>query len=1042
MSKKNWVGWLMRNYRITFLLIVLLFVFGLIGFDRMGKAEFPDFVIRQGVVVAVYPGATAEEVEEQVAKPLERYLFTFDEVKRSKTTTTSSNGMCVCLVELQDHVNNKDEVWSKIKHGLNSFKGQSLPSGVLALAVNDDFGSASALLIAIESEDRSPRELKKYSDDLADRLRRIPSVSNVVLYGDLKEQITIYVDQQRLAAYGIGRMAVMQALQSAGMTTMAGSISGTQKDVPIHVKPTVASEQEIENQIIYTDAQNHTVRVKDVATVKREYDRTESYIEYNGHPCVLLSLEMMEGNNIVQYGEDVQQVLDDYMASELPKDVTVSRIADQCQVVGDSVNDFMVNLLESMAIIVIVMLVLFPWRTAVVAGLTVPLSTFISVGVMYMVGIPLNTVTLAGLIIVLGMVVDNAIVVLDGYLEYLNKGMSRWHAAAESAQHYFMPMMLATLCISVIFFPFLYVLTGQTGDFVHWLPWTILINLMVSLVLAVVVIPILEFFIIKKRKTTRNKHVEMSKPTSRVGDVTEEDFRDRPQKKSLTDHVQEVYEKVLGWTFRHPWLTMGGAVGLIVLSLLLASTLKVRMMPTAERNQFAVEIMLPEGTGLAETEAIADSVYEVLMLDERTVSVTRFVGCSSPRFHTVYAPKVAGRNFAQFIVNTVSQEATVEMLDLYEPLYSDRFPNAFVKFKQLDFQNFDPVEYRFYGEDEDSLRAVAEQMAAEMRRMPDLLNVHTDWQEPRPLIEVTLDPVATSQLGLNRTMTELQLSMSTGSTKVGQVWEDDYEVPIMLKDIGKESLDCDGVNDLYLSSAGASVPLRQVGEAHPTWGATHILHRGGERCITVTCDLRRNVLPAPIHKQLAEIAATRLHVPQGVRVEVGGEPENDVEKMDPIKIGLSIAILIIFFFLLFNFKNYKITLTCIFAIALCLPGAILGLALMNRAIGITAVFGFITLMGMIMRNEILIFEHANGLVRQGWSVRDAAYDAGRRRMVPIFLTTATTAVGVVPMIIAATSFWMPVGVSIFAGGIGSLIMVVTVLPVVYWKLFDKKKTTN
>ena len=1042
MSKNNWVGWLMHNYRITFLLIVLLFIFGLFGFDKMAKAEFPDFVIRQGVVVAVYPGATAEEVEEQVAKPLERYLFTFDEVKRSKTTTTSSNGMCVCLVELQDHVNNKDEVWSKIKHGLNSFKSQSLPSGVLALAVNDDFGSASALLIAIESEDRSPRELKKYSDELADRLRRIPSVSNVVLYGDLKEQITIYVDQQRLAAYGIGRMAVMQALQSAGMTTMSGSISGTQKDVPIHVKPTVASEQEIENQIIYTDAQNHTVRVKDVATVKREYDRTESYIEYNGHPCVLLSLEMMEGNNIVQYGEDVQEVLDDYMASELPKDVTVSRIADQCQVVGDSVNDFMVNLLESMAIIVIVMLVLFPWRTAVVAGLTVPLSTFISVGVMYMVGIPLNTVTLAGLIIVLGMVVDNAIVVLDGYLEYLNKGMSRWHAAAESAQHYFMPMMLATLCISVIFFPFLYVLTGQTGDFVHWLPWTILINLMVSLVLAVVVIPILEFFIIKKRKTTRNKHVEMSKPTSRVGDVTEEDFRDRPQKKSLTDHVQEVYEKVLGWTFRHPWLTMGGAVGLIVLSLLLASTLKVRMMPTAERNQFAVEIMLPEGTGLAETEVIADSVYEVLMLDERTVSVTRFIGCSSPRFHTVYAPKVAGRNFAQFIVNTVSQEATVEMLDQFEPLYSDRFPNAFVKFKQLDFQNFDPVEYRFYGEDEDSLRAVAEQMAAEMRRMPDLLNVHTDWQEPRPLIEVTLDPVATSQLGLNRTMTELQLSMSTGSTKVGQVWEDDYEVPIMLKDIGKESLDCDGVNDLYLSSAGASVPLRQVGEAHPTWGATHILHRGGERCITVTCDLRRNVLPAPIHKQLAEIAATRLHVPQGVRVEVGGEPENDVEKMDPIKIGLSIAILIIFFFLLFNFKKYKITLTCIFAIALCLPGAILGLALMNRAIGITAVFGFITLMGMIMRNEILIFEHANGLVRQGWSVRDAAYDAGRRRMVPIFLTTATTAVGVVPMIIAATSFWMPVGVSIFAGGIGSLIMVVTVLPVVYWKLFDKKKTTN
>lgn len=203
-NKNNIVSWLMRSYRITFMMVMVIFVIGIIGFDKMGKAEFPDFVIRQGVVVAIYPGATAKEVEVQVAKPLERYLFTFDEVKRKKTTTTSSNGMCVVMVELEDNVTNKDEVWSKLKHGLNSFKAQSLPAGVLALAVNDDFGSASALLIAIESKNRSYRDLKKYSDILSDALRRIPSVSNVVLYGDTKEQITITVDQQRLAAYGIG----------------------------------------------------------------------------------------------------------------------------------------------------------------------------------------------------------------------------------------------------------------------------------------------------------------------------------------------------------------------------------------------------------------------------------------------------------------------------------------------------------------------------------------------------------------------------------------------------------------------------------------------------------------------------------------------------------------------------------------------------------------------------------------------------------------------------------------------------------------------
>jgi multidrug efflux pump subunit AcrB len=224
----------------------------------------------------------------------------------------------------------------------------------------------------------------------------------------------------------------------------------------------------------------------------------------------------------------------------------------------------------------------------------------------------------------------------------------------------------------------------------------------------------------------------------------------------------------------------------------------------------------------------------------------------------------------------------------------------------------------------------------------------------------------------------------------------------------------------------------------PEWKATNILHRCGERCITVTCDLKSGVLSQPLHGKIEHIIKNKINIPEGVRFEMGGEPENNMETSETIGSGLAIAVIIIFFFILFNFKQYKLTFICLAAITLCIPGTLIGLAIMNRPIGITAVFGLITLMGMIMRNEILIFEHANGLVRKGWSVRDAAFDAGKRRMVPIFLTTATTAVGVVPMIIAATNFWMPVGVTIFAGGIGSLIMVMTVLPVIYWKLNEKK----
>lgn len=1036
-TKQNWVAWLMHNYRLTFLLVAAIFLLGILGLEKMPKAEFPEFTIRQGVVVAVYPGATAEEVEMQVARPLERYLFTFEEVKRRKTTSTSSNGMCMMLVELHDEVNNMDEVWSKIRHGLNSFKPQ-LPQGVLTIIVNDDFDATSQTLVAIESANRTYRELKEYADDLADELRRIELVDNVTLYGETTEQISIYVDRERLSAYGIGQMQLMQALNSGGFTTLSGSITNWQKNMPIHVKPMTNSEQEIENIVIFSDNENNVVRVKDIAEVKREYDKSESYIEFNSHPCAILSLEMMAGNNIIQYGGEVQRVIDDYTANVLPDDVTIQCITDQSKVVDASVKDFLVNLIEAIVIIIIVMLILFPWRTALVAGAIVPLSTFCSVGVMYMCNIPLNIITLAGLIVVLGMVVDNSIVVLDGYLEYLNKGMSRWTAACKSVQQYFMPMTLATVCLCAIFFPTLFTTTGMISEMCFYMPWTLTINLGISLAIAVIVLPIWEARFIKKRKITKNKHVDVPRPTSRVGDVTEEAAEENANKKSITDYVQSWYNTVLAWTFRHPWKTIVGGTALIVASILLISpNLKVRMLPLADRNQFAVEITLPEGKGLAETKSIADSVASALRQDERVISVTSFIGSSSPRFHTSYAPKPGGRNYAQLIVNTVSTHATEEVLQKFEPM-SDHFPNGFVKFKQLDYQIFTPFEFRFYGENTDSLHRVANDVMQLMRQDSRVMNVKTDWDDPRPYIEVELDPVTTAQLGMNRTLAELELALNTGEMKIGQVWEGDYQVPLILKDVHNEELDYDEVNDIYLTAGNQSVPLRHVGTARPAWGETKIMHRNGVRCITVGLEPKFGVYSNGLQNDFRQLIETKVNIPDGVRFEVGGEPEDDAEVSVTIVESLLISLVIVFFFLLFNFRSYKLTFVSIAAIAFCFPGMLLGLWIAGRPIGVTAMFGVITLMGMVMRNEILIFEHAEGLRKEGWSARDAAFDAGRRRMVPIFLTTATTAVGVVPMIVAATSFWMPVGVSIFAGGIGALIMLVTMLPVIYWKLYEKK----
>lgn len=732
---------------------------------------------------------------------------------------------------------------------------------------------------------------------------------------------------------------------------------------------------------------------------------------------MILSLEMRGGFDIVEYGKNVDKVLDNYREQVLPADVSISRVADQAKVVGDSVSSFLHELIIAIVIIILVMMILFPFRSALVAAITIPFATFISVGIMYICGIPLNTVTLAALIVVLGMIVDDSIVIIDGYLDYLNQGYSRWHAAIKSANQYFLPMLLATACICAIFFPILFTLTGQIGDFVTYFPWTITINLMVSLVLAVTIIPLLNTWIIRKRYI-------------------------KTDKKSLTDRVQGLYERVLSWTFRHPWITIGSGVASVLIAVMIVPLLQYRMFPVADRDQFAVEIYLTEGTPLSRTEQVADSVYSLLKADERVTSITSFIGCSSPRFQTSYAPQMPAKNYAQFIVNTTSIEDTEDLLDKYTNQYADLFPDAYVKFKQLDFQVVPELEFRFQGENIDSLHRAANILIDHLRTMPELAHVYTNYDIPRPVIEISLDPVAASQLGVTRSSMALNLSIATAGIPLGSVWEGDYALPVVMKNARKDSLTAQNIKDLYLpaTTSPTSVPTRQIATVKPVWHESKIVHRNGMRCLSVIADQRRGENTLETLSKINKAIAGELQgqFPAGLTPEVGGEYEYDMETLPPIMSGLGIAMVIIFFFILTSFRKFGITTVAMLSMSLSLFGAMIGLWIAGKTISITSVFGFITLLGMIVRNVILMYQHAEDRrINHRESAREAAFDAGKRRMVPIFLTTATTATGVITMIVSNSTFWTPVGVTIFAGGIGSLILVITILPVVYWKLYSK-----
>lgn len=1024
MEKRSHIEAAMEHHNIILVVCMVLVVFGFYCLPHLNKDEFPQFTIRQGVVAAIYPGASAQEVEEQVAKPLERFLFTYQEIDKDHTYSISESGIVYVFAELKPTITDKDAAWSKIRHGLKLFKSTSLPAGVLEVVVIDDFGNTSSILLAVESEQRTPRELEKYSELICDRLRSIPEMGDLKTLGLQKEEIAITIDDKKLSAYGIDQKILLAELATQGLRTIGGNIDDPSGSTQIHIAIPYDSEYEISEQIVYTDPTGHAIRLRDIADVERRYAEPSSYIEYNGKKTVIISIEMCTGHNIVAFGKEVGKILDE-MKETLPPDVNMHRITDQPKLVDKSVWSFLRDLVESMFVVIAVMLLLFPLRTALVAGSGVPICTAITLGLMYMFGIELNTVTLAALIVVLGMIVDNSIIMIDGYTDYLQKGHSRWYSASVSTKELFVPTLLATIAICAMFFPMTKIINGPLGDFVQLFPWTIMFALIISLFYAVWVIPYLSTKFIRKTGSEQ------------------ETFFERAQNKFFVT-LQGKFDKLLSMCFRHPKAVLTVFAGTLLLGLFLFTRLNVQMLPKAERDCFAVEIHLTEGTPLSQTTIVADSISNILRADKRVKSVTSFVGCASPRFHATYAPEIGKKSYAQLIINTTSEKETLELLQEYGPKYQNLFPNAFVRFKQMDYQVVkNPVEVRFIGDDLDQMEIFADSLKKFMNGEPEMIWVHSNYDESAPNVNITLIPDEASQLGISQSMLSIYLSGAFGGQPLTSIWEDDYKVPVTLYTQISDSNKVKSIEDMLVPSAmpGVWVPLHQVADIGPEWHKTSITRYNGIRTITVGCDLAYGCSQPTSMKKIEKYVEKNIkpNLPQGIKVEYAGLTKTNKEMIPQIVWAILAAILVLFIFLLYHFSKLDIAALSLSSCLMVIFGAFLGLWIFQLDFSITAVLGVVSLIGVIVRNAIIMFEYSETLRREKhYTAKEAAFEAGRRRMRPIFLTSATTALGVIPMIIAHTSLWMPMGVVICFGTIFTLPLTITVLPIAYWQIYKKK----
>jgi len=1020
MKKINIIEAAMKHYQIILSMIVVMMALGIFGILNMPRREFPEFTIRQGLVVGIYPGATSSEVEERLTTKVEDYLFGFEEVNKSKTYSHSKEGVMIVFVTLNDNVKNADKFWSKLRLGLKELKPQ-LPAGVVDLFGTNNFGDTSALLITISSNKKNYRQLADVMKDLEVEIRKVKSVSKIKLYGTQKEKIYIYLKPEKLTQFNIKPSTILGVFKTQNALNYSGNLDNGKLAIPIHLPPRFSSIKDLENQIIYSDPKGNIIRLKDVAQIEEHFEKPSNLIHNNGNNALVLSLEMQKGNNIVQFGKDIHKILAKF-SKTTDKDVKINIISNLPEVVHHAISHFLLEFLIAIIAVIIVTMILLPFRVASVAAISIPVTILITLGIMLLTHIQLHIVSLAALLTVLGMVVDNAIVVIDEHIELLDQGETPWNAAWKSATELFSPIFTATLAIILAFFPLMLFLHGMAGYFVGSFPLTIGIALTISMLVALFLVPFINYLFIKQ-----GLHKKSEK-----------------QKRSILDLFQNLYNKTISFTFNYPKTTIIASILSVIIGFLFFSNVDQKLFPQIERKQFAIEVYLPEGSPLSKTENIIDSLETVLKKEPKITNIASFIGNGSPRFIALYTPHLPSKNYGQLLINTTSDQATIDILKKYSKTYTNAFPQAHIKWKQLALETYRaPIEVRIASNNIKNLKKIGKEVLGILKKNKKIQWARSNWEQMQPIISVNLNKNKANKLGYAKSIVSTSLLVSQEGVPITTIWEKDYPISVLLT---KEKNDINSINYLKNQNVTSpltlqSLPLRTISKLKPEWEEGTIVRRNGVRTLTIMGDVKRGVIPSKVFSVLSP-KINKIKLPKGVNITYGGDREASIYNYVPMAKSMFVSIILIFFIILLEFKTIRKTLLIISTMPLSIFGAGLGLFLLHYPFSFTSFIGIIGLMGIVVRNGIILVDYANQLVTtKGLSYKEAGLAAGKRRMRPIFLTSMAAAIGVIPMILSRSPLWGPLGTVICFGLIFGMILTLLTLPVYYWKFGSKEHKT-
>ena len=1004
----------LRYPQVTIALTLMLVVSGVYALLRMPRREDPKIHVREGIVAAMYPGASAAEVENQVTQKVEQRLFKNEGVRREKTYSTSMNGAMYINVNLEDNLQDTEKFWSKLRLDMAELKKTDLPDGVLGPVVDYDFGDTVAVLLAIHSDHYGYRELKDYAERMESVIRRIRAVSKVKRIGEQKEEIEVSSSLSRLAQYSVQPAQVMKALDGRNMVHYAGAVPTERGKPPIQATGAFEAEEQIRRVMIDVSPTGQPVYIGDLAHVDRVYKDPTQYARSRGERAILLSVEMQEGNNIVDFGKELHASLDE-LRPLLPADLKIDFVADQPTVVAERVKGFIREVGIAIASVILVTMLLLPFRVALVSAVAIPVTIAATFGLLNAFGIELHQVSIAALIVVLGMVVDDAIVIADNYIELLDEGVPRPEAAWRSASELAIPVLTATLTIICSFLPFL-ILSGATGEFIRALPLTVAIALSTSFLVGMLLTPMLSQFLIKQ------------------GLHHAEEAGAKKQRRSPLEVMQSIYNRVIVVAMRRKTVAVASGVLAVGVGALVLHFVPERFFPFAERDQFVVDVWLPEGWKVEATQAAVARIEDVLRHEKEVVNYTSFIGSSFPRFYYNVNPQLPDKNYAQLLVSTESAEVTPKLVRELRPLMAQAAPEARVFLSELQQGpvQLAAIEIRLTGEDEHVLRQWGDQVQNLLQRTPGSLDVHSDWREDAYRLKVNLRQEVANRLGFTNATIGQVLAGGFEGEPVTTYWEGERDIAVALRLEPTRRQSFQDVSDTYVISpvTGARVPLDSVATVSSVWDPGRIVRRNGVRTLTVRSWSQGGVLPSQVLERVRPVT-DKLPLPPGYRVWYGGEHENQNDTFPEMVNALLISSIAIYLILMFQFRSVIDPFVVMAAIPLGLLGASLGLLVTGNPFGFTGFLGIVSLGGVVVRNSIILVDYIRERMKDGVEIEAAAIEAGERRLRPIFLTTMAAAVGVTPMILSGSSMWSPLGSAIAFGLVGSMFFTLVVIPVLY-----------